>query len=164
MSIFVSVFTWFGYALSAPSRGTRSRVASCIALVYVCVQLVIAAQRVIRLSPTGKPWRVRAVVAIGFMTLNLYLVGFATLYLSFGAGGSNFLAGPAPADRLGRLDAAYFTMTTFTTTGYGDWHPASQAARALVLAQMATGFVIVSVLLVLALSSLMGRQEVRRTE
>ncbi|HYF71704.1 MAG TPA: potassium channel family protein, partial [Nocardioides sp.] len=30
-----------------------------------------------------------------------------------------------------RLDALYFTMTTLLTIGYGDVHPAGQAARAL---------------------------------
>jgi len=44
-------------------------------------------------------------------------------------------------------------MTTFTTTGFGDWHPVSEGARAVVVAQLASGFVVVSVLLALVLST-----------
>ena len=53
---------------------------------------------------------------------------------------------------LSRLDAAYFTLTTFTTTGFGDVTPKSDAAQVAVLIQMATGFLILAVVLALVLS------------
>jgi len=43
------------------------------------------------------------------MMLNLYLLGFSTVYLAFGGETSAFLAGPNASDKLGRIDALYFT-------------------------------------------------------
>lgn len=42
---------------------------------------------------------------------------------------------------LNRTQAVYFTLTTFTTTGFGDITPASDAARRIVSLQMATAFI-----------------------
>jgi voltage-gated potassium channel len=50
-----------------------------------------------------------------------------------------------------KLDAIYFTITTFTTTGYGDLKPYTLLARTVVTAQMVLGFVIISVLITTAL-------------
>ena len=43
-----------------------------------------------------------------------------------------------------RVDALYFTMSTMTTVGYGDVHAVGQAARILVLIQMAFNVVFVA--------------------
>ena len=58
------------------------------------------------------------------------------------------------SEPLTKLDATYFTLTTFTTTGYGDIAAKSQAARALVVGQMCFGFVVLSIVIALALSRL----------
>lgn len=55
---------------------------------------------------------------------------------------------------LSPLDSVYFAVATFTTTGFGDLAPASQAARLAVTAQMVAGFALVSVGLALALTRL----------
>ncbi len=43
-----------------------------------------------------------------------------------------------------RVDALYFTLTTLTTTGYGDIHAAGQGARVLVMIQMIFNFAILA--------------------
>ncbi|UEA61268.1 potassium channel family protein [Gordonia otitidis] len=68
-----------------------------------------------------------------------YIVAFATTYFlisEYGADGFNM--------RLTRIDALYFSLTVFTTTGFGDIAPASQAARVVVSVQMASAFVMIA--------------------
>jgi hypothetical protein len=58
---------------------------------------------------------------------------------------------------LSRIDAAYFTISTATTTGIGDIHPASSYARLIVSAQMVFSFV----LLVIAIGTALQREITR---
>jgi hypothetical protein len=46
---------------------------------------------------------------------------------------------------LGRTDALYFTMTVFTTIGFGDIAPVTQAARIITMTQMVVGLVVVGI-------------------
>jgi hypothetical protein len=57
-------------------------------------------------------------------------VGFAGLYLAMDHHGDEF----AGLDT--KVDAAYFTVTTLTTVGFGDISATSQAARVAVTFQM----------------------------
>lgn len=59
---------------------------------------------------------------------------------------------------LSRIDAAYFTVSTATTTAMGDIHPASQVARLVVTCQMAGSLF----LIVFALGTAMTRFFVRK--
>jgi voltage-gated potassium channel len=74
---------------------------------------------------------VRAVVALA-STVPLFLLLFASAYV--------VMARASPANfsthQLTRTDALYFTVTTFSTVGYGDITAASQSARLVVTAQM----------------------------
>lgn len=73
----------------------------------------------------------RAVVALAG-TMPLVVPRFASAYF--------VMARTSPANfsthQLNRTDALYFTVTTFSTVGYGDITPASQGARLVVTAQM----------------------------
>lgn len=72
----------------------------------------------------------RAIETLG-TCLPLLLIGYAaTYYLMAHASGKAFSIG------LSRLDALYFTVTVFTTTGFGDITARSDAARAVVTSQM----------------------------
>ena len=65
-------------------------------------------------------------------TVPLFLLLFASVYFAMGrASPANF-----STHSLTRTDSLYFTVTTFSTVGYGDITAASQAARLLVTAQM----------------------------
>jgi voltage-gated potassium channel len=46
---------------------------------------------------------------------------------------------------LGRTDALYFTMTVFTTVGFGDITPATEVARIIVMTQMVVGLLTVGI-------------------
>jgi voltage-gated potassium channel len=74
---------------------------------------------------------VRAIVALA-STVPLFLLLFASVYFAMAqASPANF-----STHQLTRTDALYFTVTTFSTVGYGDITPASQSARLVVTAQM----------------------------
>ena len=60
---------------------------------------------------------------------------------------------------LTRIDAAYFTVSTATTTGMGDIHPVSQAARLVVTAQMVASLFLVVTAVGTALARLLSRAE-----
>jgi voltage-gated potassium channel len=74
---------------------------------------------------------VRAVVALA-VTVPLFVLLFASVYFVMArASPANF--GP---HQLTRTDALYFTVTVFSTVGFGDITPVSQGARLVVTAQM----------------------------
>jgi len=84
--------------------------------------------------------RLRAVEAL--MTSGpLFIVLFAALHF--------VIAQVNPAgytQPMTRLDALYFTVTTFATVGYGDLSPVSQTARLAALVQMVCGLFLVGVI------------------
>ncbi|WP_425476156.1 potassium channel family protein [Gordonia oleivorans] len=66
-----------------------------------------------------------------------YIVAFATLYFmlsEYDLGSMN--------ERLSRVDALYFSLTVFTTTGFGDIAPDSTGARIVVSVQMISSFIL----------------------
>ncbi|MGW4596574.1 ion channel [Streptomyces sp. NPDC004457] len=84
------------------------------------------------------PWpRLKAAEAVA-ATVALYLVLFASGYY--------LLERAAPGsfnEPLSRTDALYFTLTTFTTVGFGDIVALSQTGRVLVMCQMTCTLLIV---------------------
>jgi hypothetical protein len=80
---------------------------------------------------------VRAIEALA-TTVPLFLLLFAaTYFLMSGASTSNF-----NVHALTRTDSIYFTVTVFTTVGFGDISPASQMARLVVTAQMILNLIV----------------------
>jgi hypothetical protein len=86
-------------------------------------------------------WQVRAIIgatypaarAVGALatTVPVFLLLFAAAYF--------LMAKTSPAsfsDHLTRTDALYFTVTTFSTVGFGDITAVSESARLVVTAQM----------------------------
>lgn len=66
-----------------------------------------------------------------------YVVSFATAYFMF----SDYDAG-SMSEKLTRIDALYFSLTVFTTTGFGDIAAVSEGARGLVSIQMISTLVL----------------------
>ncbi|WP_406832706.1 potassium channel family protein [Pedococcus sp. KACC 23699] len=79
----------------------------------------------------------RAIEALA-TTVPLFLLLFASVYFT--------MAGTSPANfstrSLSRTDALYFTVTTFSTVGFGDITAASESTRLVVTAQMLLDLVI----------------------
>lgn len=125
------------YYLLPFDGGRAGTSAALFSLGLVGVVLVFAWEvAVVRRSPYP---RLKAVEALA-STLPLYLLLFATAY---------YLLGRAVPDSfsesLTRTDSLYFTLTTFTTVGYGDITARSQAARVLTMLQMTGGLLFVGV-------------------
>jgi hypothetical protein len=75
------------------------------------------------------------------------ILAFAILYLFHGC---DF--GPSPI--LEPLQAVYFSMVTFTTLGYGDYHPVTDVGRILVVAELGFFILFLAIKLPIAVSVL----------
>ncbi|MFG2991218.1 potassium channel family protein [Streptomyces sp. NPDC048257] len=103
---------------------------------------------------TLSPWPgLRAMEALA-VTVPLVVLLFATAYglMERSAAGSF-------SEELSRTDALYFSMTVFSTVGFGDVTARSQAARLLTTGQMTVNFLLVGVAARLLLNAV---QEGRR--
>jgi len=81
--------------------------------------------------------RIRAVTALA-TTVPLFLVLFATTYFVMGRSDPTDFS-----ERLSRLDAAYYTVTVFSTVGFGDITPVTPVARTATMVQMVGDVVLV---------------------
>ncbi len=89
----------------------------------------------------------RAVQALGAI-IPLFLVVFSTIYLSLShTSASNFSEG------LDHTRALYFTVTVFSTVGFGDITPRTDPARIMVSVQMLLDLVILGVVVRLLLNA-----------
>jgi ion channel len=83
--------------------------------------------------------RLRAVEALA-TSLPLFLLLWSGTYVVMATvSASNF------GEKLTHTDALYFTVTVFTTVGFGDITAKSEGARLLVTGQMATGLIILGI-------------------
>lgn len=80
---------------------------------------------------------VQAIEALA-ISAPLFLLLFATAYFLMGHTTPTSFTQP-----LSRTDALYFTITTFTTVGYGDITPVAEGARAVVMFQMIADLVLI---------------------
>jgi drug/metabolite transporter (DMT)-like permease len=110
-------------------------VAIVLSVGVVLVLTAMVSRRIVRVlegsSSEGLP---------GLLTvLVLVVVGFSAVY---------FLLARAEPDQVAgldtRLDALYFTLSTTVTVGYGDIHPAGQAARGIACVQFAFNAILVT--------------------
>ncbi len=101
-----------------------------ILVVGLLLLLTVAAWQLRQVIDARYP-AVRASEALA-TTVPLFLLLFASAYFVMArASPGNFSTHP-----LTRTDSLYFTVTTFSTVGYGDITATSQAARLVVTAQM----------------------------
>ena len=101
-------------------------VALVIGLLLV-VALVVVQVRSIARSPYP---RIRAIETIG-ISLPLFLLVFATAYFNIERGQSASFT-----QAMSRTDALYFTITVFSSVGFGDISPRTGSARILTMIQM----------------------------
>jgi hypothetical protein len=125
------------YYLLPLDGGRTNATAALLALGLVGVVLFFAWEVVV-IAHSPYP-RLKAVEALA-STLPLFLLLFAAAYY--------LLDRAVPrsfSESLTRTDALYFTLTTFTTVGYGDITARSQTARVLTMFQMTGGLLLVGV-------------------
>ena len=104
-----------------------------VPLVLVAGLLILAAVIVVQLRVISKARypNLRAIEALA-ITVPLFLLLFASAYLTMAhANPANFNTHP-----LTRTDVLYFTVTVFSTVGFGDISAVSQSARLVVTTQM----------------------------
>jgi hypothetical protein len=109
-------------------------VTGLLAIVGLCVWQVRAIQR-------SRYPAVQAIEGLSF-AVPLFLLLFAAGYY--------VLASVTPAaftEPVNRTDALYFTITVFSTVGFGDIAPVTQPARVAVLVQMVADLLVLGVLL-----------------
>ncbi|MEV8549827.1 potassium channel family protein [Streptomyces glaucescens] len=124
------------YLLPLDERGTAGA-SALLACGLLVVLLVFAWEvRVIARSPYPRLKAVEALAA----TLVLFLVLFAGAYYLLDHSSPGSFSEP-----LTRTDALYFTLTTFSTVGYGDITAQSQTGRLLTMLQMTGGLLLVGV-------------------
>jgi hypothetical protein len=93
-------------------------------------------------------WQLRAITRSGtpglraleglFLVLPLFLILFATTYYALSQADAADFTAP-----LTRTDALYFTVTIFSTVGFGDISARAESARLVVTAQMILDLVII---------------------
>ncbi|ATW49017.1 potassium channel family protein [Streptomyces peucetius] len=124
------------YLLPLNERGTAGA-SALLVCGLVAVLLVFGWEvRVIARSPNPRLKAVEALAA----TLVLFLVLFASAYYLLDRSAPGSFSEP-----LTRTDALYFTLSTFSTLGFGDITARSQTGRVLTMVQMAGGLLLVGV-------------------
>jgi voltage-gated potassium channel len=107
----------------------------------VCGLLVFAAVvavQVWQITRSDYP-RLRAMESIA-SAIPLFLVVFAATYYLLDEGRPGAFSEP-----LNRTDALYFTLTVFSTVGFGDITPVTQPARVATMVQMVADLVVLGV-------------------
>ena len=126
------------YAYAPLGRHLDGNVVAELAVALV-VLLAVTLWEFHNVSRTSNP-EVRALEAVGVM-LPLVLLPFASAYFVL----SHELHGSF-GTQLTRLDALYFTITTFATVGYGDITAKSEPARAIVTGQMVIDLALIGII------------------
>ncbi|WP_086564823.1 potassium channel family protein [Streptomyces africanus] len=124
------------YLLPLDERHTAG--ASALLACGLAVVLLVFGWEVRAILRSPHP-RLRAVEALT-VTVALFLVLFASGYYLLDHSATGSFSEP-----LTRTDALYFTLTTFSTVGFGDITALSQAGRVLTMVQMAGGLLLVGV-------------------
>ncbi len=140
----VAVLVTLYYVLPLHHDVGATAVAELVAgLVALAVVLILQIQAIGKHEHPG----VRAVEALAF-TIPLFLLLFATAYFVLARSQPTNFTQP-----LTRTDALYFTVTVFSTVGFGDITAKSEATRLVVTVQMLLDLVVVGVVIQSMLSA-----------
>ncbi|MET9574892.1 ion channel [Streptomyces sp. DT199] len=124
------------YVLPLDGRGTSG---DSVLLACGLLLVVVVFWWEVRAIVTSRYPRLKAVEALA-TTLALFLLLFAGAYFLLEHTNPGSFSEP-----LTKTDSLYFTLTTFTTVGYGDITARSQTGRVLAMIQMAGGLLLVGV-------------------
>jgi voltage-gated potassium channel len=124
-----------GYFLAPLDRPLDAGTLVKFLLGLVLVGAIVAWQA--RRILTSHVPRLQAIQAIAVI-LPLLLLVFAAIYVAIETNRPGSFTEP-----LSRIDSLYFTVTVFSTVGFGDIAPKSELARVLTMTQMLMGLVAV---------------------
>jgi hypothetical protein len=100
----------------------------------------------------------RAAIAMALI-LPLFVVVFAWSYLTM-----SLSSHAAFGQRLSRISALYFTVTVFSTVGFGDITPHTDPARVAVMGQMIADLIVIAVVVRLLIGAARGALTTREAE
>ncbi|MEU8799102.1 potassium channel family protein [Spirillospora sp. NPDC048819] len=143
---------YFAAPLTRPFTPTTAVVLGC-ALAALAVFFVRQARAIVRSTSP----RLRTAEALA-TSIPLFLLAFAASYCLMGNGTPSGFS-----ERLTHIDALYFAMTVFSSVGFGDIVPRSQAARALTTVQMIGDLVILGLVVKVLLEAMRRGVERRRS-
>jgi len=146
-SIAVLVTLFYELPLDTSATGLAITIL-VIGLVLLAALVVFQVRWILTSSFPG----LRAVEALA-TSIPLFLLLFASTYVVIAK-----LSGASFSEPLTRSDALYFTVTVFSTVGFGDITPTTQAARLLVTGQMIVDVVVIAV----AIKAIVGAVKRRR--
>ena len=150
-SVVLAIVPWAGLQKPPGRIGALFIAFACVAVLWAGGWAWVLLSR-FRTFPT-------AVVAIVVVCQAVYVEGlFAVLYYALSVESPQAFNVP-----LTRIDATYFTISTATTTGMGDIHPVSGAARLLVSVQMIASLYLVVIAIGTAAQRVLARDD-RRTK
>ena len=122
-------------------------------LVVIALFVVVLAWQIRRILNSKQPG-IRAIEALA-VTVPLFLLLFASTYFVMSVNGT----GNFNQEHLSRTDTLYFTVTIFSTVGFGDITATSPSARVVVIVQMILDLIILGVgIKVLTHAAKVGRQ------
>ena len=118
------------------SLRASTAVAFTAGLVGVGVLLAVQVRQIVR----SRYPRLRAIGALA-ITIPMFLVLFATVYYLIAQDHRGAFTEP-----LSRVDSLYFTITVFSTVGFGDIAPKLEAARIVAMVQMIGDLTLIGVI------------------
>ena len=125
------------YYLLPLDRSSTWAAVTMLAIGLVAFVALVAVQ--IRSIVTSPFPGLRAVEALG-TSLPLFLLLFASTYVVM-----ETISASSFSEPLARTDALYFTVSVFTTVGFGDITAKTEAARLVVTGQMITDLVVLGI-------------------
>jgi hypothetical protein len=121
---------------------------------YLLLLMVLAVLAVGSIMRADHP-ALRAVTALSAI-IPLYIVLFAAGYYVLAVGQPQSFTQP-----ISRTDALYFTITVFSTVGFGDIAPVTEVARIITTVQMVVNLLILGVLLNAVVGAVKHRRSTR---
>ena len=118
--------------------------------VVVALVAAVFVWQIRRISMAQLP-ELRAVEALGIV-IAVFLIGFSVVYLSMSHGNARIFS-----QSLDHTRALYFTITVFSTVGFGDITPRTDSARLVVAAQMLLDLAIIGVVVRLIFNAARSR-------
>jgi hypothetical protein len=148
-SVGLAVFPWANFVLLSPTYGWDVFVTGFEGLV-VLIFMGFWAFATRALSP----W---LSVALVLAAISAYVAIFSQMDWVLSNHDSKCFAwslDPGHDYKLNKVGAVYFVVVTFSTVGFGDIVPASDPCRLMVIAQIATGFLIVAFIVAMTIGRL----------